>query len=116
MNLEIAEKPWSERGVTLVLKGEIDVYTAAQVRQKVHEVVDAGRTFIVANLQEVTYLDSTGLGVLIGALRRTREREGNLVVVCSNPRLVRIFEITGLAKIFRIYEDEPIALAAVVNP
>lgn len=106
MNLQMVERTWGSEGVTLVLSGEIDLYTATQVRQRIHELVSGGRKHIIADLQGVTYLDSTGLGVLIGALRRTRETDGNMAIACSQPRLLRIFEITGLAKVFRIYPDE----------
>ncbi|MDQ2730547.1 MAG: STAS domain-containing protein [Armatimonadota bacterium] len=115
MNLQISDREWGERGVTLVLKGEIDIYSAAQIRQKVLDVVECGRVLIVANLQEVNYLDSTGLAVLIGALRRAREHDGDLVIVSSHPRLNKIFGITGLGKIFRIVAEEEIAVRAMTG-
>lgn len=115
MNLQISDREWGERGITLVLKGEIDIYTAAQIRQRVLDSVSAGRVLIVANLQEVSYLDSTGLGVLIGALRRTRENDGDMIIVSSHPRLNKIFAITGLGKIFRIVEQEEIAMRAITG-
>ncbi len=61
---------------------------------------------IIVNLTAVDYLDSTALGVLIGGLKRLRERDGILDLICPNPRIKRIFEITGLDKIFDIYATE----------
>ncbi|MCA1595176.1 MAG: STAS domain-containing protein [Chloroflexi bacterium] len=113
MNLDITDKPWGERGATITVKGEVDIYTAAQVRQTILGAVDGGRVQLVANLHEVTYLDSTGLGVFIGALKRARERSGDMVIVCAHPRLVKIFEITGLTKIFRVFPDESSAIEAL---
>ena len=115
MNLDITDKQWGDRGVTIAVKGEVDIYTAAQVRQRILGAVDGGRVQIVANLHDVTYLDSTGLGVFIGALKRARENEGDMVIVCAHPRLVKIFEITGLTKIFRVFPDEASAIEAITS-
>jgi anti-sigma B factor antagonist len=97
--------------VTLALRGEIDVYTAPDVRQKVLDVVASGRCLIVVNLQDVTYLDSTGLGVLIGALRRARELGGDIAFVSSNARVNRILDITGLSRVFHMCSSEQSAVA-----
>lgn len=88
------------------LRGEIDVYTSPKLKEKVVEELEKKVENLVINLQEVSYIDSTGLGILIGALKRMKEREGNLYLIFSSPRLKRIFEITGLNKIFLIYESE----------
>ncbi|PIU68990.1 MAG: anti-sigma B factor antagonist [Armatimonadetes bacterium CG07_land_8_20_14_0_80_40_9] len=88
------------------LEGEIDVYTSPKLKEKILELIDGGEVSFVVNLERVTYIDSTGLGVLIGALKRTREKRGSLYLIYSNPRLKRIFEITGLDKNFSIYNNE----------
>lgn len=93
------------------IEGEVDVYTAPQLKQDIVEIAERGVKHLIINLSKVEYLDSTGLGVLIGGLKRLREGEGNLVLVGPGMRILRIFEITGLDKIFDIYETEDEAAA-----
>ena len=91
-------------GRTLVaVGGEIDVYTAPKLRERLVAVIDSGSYHLVVDLEGVEFLDSTGLGVLVGALKRVREHQGSLRLVCTRERLLKIFRITGLAKVFAIY-------------
>jgi anti-sigma B factor antagonist len=93
-------------GVPVIkLEGEVDVYTAPQLKQQMITLLEAGTKQIVVDLTNVEYFDSTALGVLIGGLKRMRERDGNLSLVCPNARIRRVFEITGLDKIFDIYNS-----------
>jgi anti-sigma B factor antagonist len=95
-----------ESGVPVIkLEGEVDVYTAPQLKQQMIAMLEAGTRQIVIDLTRVEYFDSTALGVLIGGLKRMRERDGNLSLICPNPRIRRVFEITGLDKIFDIYNS-----------
>ncbi len=91
--------------------GEIDVYTAPRLRDQITELVGAGVYQIVVDLQAVEFLDSTGLGVLVGGLKKVRANDGSLELVCSQERLLKIFRITGLAKVFTIHDDAESALA-----
>ncbi len=95
------------------LEGEVDVYTAPQLKQQIITLLDSGIKHVIVNLSAVDYLDSTALGVLIGGLKRLRERNGTLDLICPNQRIKRIFEITGLDKIFDIFPNEEEALAKV---
>lgn len=96
-----------ERDVPVIdLEGEVDVYTAPQLKQQMINLLESGAKEMVVDLTKVDYLDSTALGVLIGGLKRMRERDGNMVLVCPSPRIRRVFEITGLDKIFDIYNTE----------
>lgn len=93
-----------ESGVPVItLEGEVDVYTAPQLKQQMIALLEAGTKQMLIDLTQVEYFDSTALGVLIGGLKRMRERDGNLSLVCPSPRIRRVFEITGLDKIFDIY-------------
>jgi len=92
------------------LEGEVDVYTAPQLKQQMIGLLEGGATELVVDLTKVEYLDSTALGVLIGGLKRLRERDGNMVLVCPSPRIRRVFEITGLDKIFDIFNTQPEAM------
>ncbi|MHB1457082.1 MAG: STAS domain-containing protein [Armatimonadota bacterium] len=112
MNLKIDVKPISDQISIIVLEGEVDVYTAPQLKQQIIKILDEGKKKIIVNLEAVEYLDSTALGVLIGGLKRLREREGSLDLICTNNRMKRIFEITGLDRIFNILASEAEALSS----
>jgi anti-sigma B factor antagonist len=100
-------------GKTIVsVGGEIDVYTAPKLRDKISELVASGAYDIVIDMQQVEFLDSTGLGVLVGGLKKVRAHDGSLRLVCNQDRLLKIFRITGLAKVFVIHETADEALAA----
>jgi anti-sigma B factor antagonist len=94
--------------------GEIDVYTAPKLRERLVAVIDSGGHDLIVDLEGVDFLDSTGLGVLVGALKRVREHQGSLRLVCTGERLLKIFRITGLAKVFTIYPSVEDASAADV--
>ena len=101
-------------GTTVVtVGGEIDVYTAPKLRDKITELVGAGAYRIVIDLEAVEFLDSTGLGVLVGGLKKVRAHDGSLRLVCTQDRLLKIFRITGLAKVFDIHSSPDEAVAAV---
>src|SRR5699024_6056791 len=85
--------------------GEIDVYTAPSLREAVVEAVDKGHVQLIIDVENVDFLDSTGLGVLVGALKRVRSEDGSLDIVCTHARLLKIFEITGLDKVFGLYSS-----------
>jgi anti-sigma B factor antagonist len=89
----------------VAVKGEVDVYTAPRLREKLVELVSQGHLKIVVNLEDVEFLDSTGLGVLVGALKRLRSHDGELSLVCTQQRILKVFEITGLTKVFAIYDS-----------
>jgi anti-sigma B factor antagonist len=100
-------------GKTIVaVGGEIDVYTAPKLRDKITELVADGVYDIVIDMEEVEFLDSTGLGVLVGGLKKVRAHDGTLQLVCNQDRLLKIFRITGLAKVFLIHESADAALAS----
>jgi anti-sigma B factor antagonist len=89
----------------LAVKGEVDVYSAPRLREKLVELVSQGHRQIVVDLESVDFLDSTGLGVLVGGLKRLRSHEGDLTLVCTQARILKVFEITGLTTVFRIADS-----------
>lgn len=100
-------------GTTIVtVGGEIDVYTAPKLRDKITELVGGGAYRLVVDLEAVEFLDSTGLGVLVGGLKKVRAHDGSLRLVCTQDRLLKIFRITGLAKVFDIHASADEALSA----
>mgnify|MGYP000276419856 CR=1 FL=1 len=89
----------------LVLIGEVDVYTAPKLKQQLVELIESGCINVVVDLGGVAFIDSSGLGVLVSALRRARERDGAVRIVCTRDNVLKIFRITGLDKVFPIFSN-----------
>jgi anti-sigma B factor antagonist len=90
-------------GVHLVaVKGEIDLFTAPEFKQRMARPIDDGVTRLIVDLTATTFIDSSSLGVLIGAHRRLKQRKGSLVVVCDTDAIVKTFKITGLDGVFTL--------------
>jgi anti-sigma B factor antagonist len=96
----------------LSLRGEIDVYTAPRLRQAIIDLVEGGATRIVVDMEKVDFLDSTGLGVLVGGLKRVRVKDGSLSIVTTQDKILKIFDITGLNRVFAIHPSVDAAVAA----
>jgi anti-sigma B factor antagonist len=92
------------------VKGEVDLYTSPRLREKIVELVEDGQIRIVVNLGEVGFLDSSGLGALVGALKRVNERGGRLVLACPDGSPLKVLTITGLDKVFAIHDSVDDAL------
>ena len=107
----------SDHGALTVVHvgGEIDVYTAPLLREALDRQVAAGRTDLIVDLEDVTFMDSTGLGVLVGRLKLVRGQNGTLRIVSSQDRILKVFKITGLDKVFHIYESVDSAQAAAAQ-
>ena len=95
----------------LSVKGEVDVYTAPRLRERLVELATDGHLQVVVDLDQVDFLDSTGLGVLVGGLKRLRSNDGDLQIVCSQSRILKVFSITGLTKVFAIHDSIDDAIA-----
>ena len=104
MDLTLETREQGGRTVVLI-GGEIDVYTAPVLRDAISDLVAAGSHDLVVDMTRVEFLDSTGLGVLVGGLKKVRAHDGSLELVCHQERLLKIFRITGLAKVFVIHSD-----------
>jgi len=92
-----------ERGRTVIApRGDLDLATNQQFVQAVTDALVAGHVDLVVDLSETTFMDSTSLGTLISARRRSHSLGGSFVIFCSDPRLLRLFEVTSLDKVFAI--------------
>ena len=92
-----------QHGIPVVaVSGEVDVATAPTLRDRLQAQVAEGHSTLVVDLIGVTFLDSTALGVLVGALKRCRDAVGDLRLVAREPRVLKVFEITGLNEVFTI--------------
>jgi anti-sigma B factor antagonist len=90
---------------SVTLEGEIDVYTAPRLKEVLVDAVESGCPNVIVDLEKVGFIDSSGLGVLVSALRRARERDGVVRIVCTRDNVLKIFRITGLDKVFPIFAD-----------
>src|ERR1700739_3942381 len=111
VDLSLSTRTIGDRTVVEV-GGEIDVYTAPKLREQLVELVNDGSYHLVVDMEGVDFLDSTGLGVLVGGLKRVRAHEGSLSLVCTQARILKVFEITGLTKVFDIYPSIDAATAS----
>ena len=103
-----------ERGHYTVVDvvGEIDVYTASVLRERLAELIDAEHTDLIVDLTRVGFLDSTGLGVLVGALKKVRGFGGRLLLVINQEKVMKVFRITALTQVFVIHATLEGALSA----
>lgn len=91
---------------TVTLEGEVDVYTAPRLKEELVGLIRGGCTHVIVDLERVGFIDSSGLGVLVSALRRAREKDGAVRIICTRESVLKIFRITGLDKVFPIFSTE----------
>jgi anti-sigma B factor antagonist len=96
----------------LQVVGEVDLLTAPDLRLRMQDLAAKGSVHVIADLSAVDFIDSTGLGVLIGGLRILREHDGSLTLVISTRRVLRVFELTGLTRVFPPQPSVPAAIIA----
>ena len=95
------------------VRGEIHVQTAPRFSQRLSQAIDSGNTAIVLDLSAVEFIDSTGLSVLLNGLRQVVQAHGRMALVCANPTVLRLFQITSLDATFDIFPQRPAAFAFV---
>ena len=111
VNLKLGH--YSKDGIKVIdVAGTIDIYTAPRLRELLIDLVSTDNYQLIVNLERVEFLDSTGLGVLVGGLKRVRAHDGSLDLVCTQERILKIFRITGLTKAFGIHQTVDQAIAA----
>ena len=86
----------------VAVTGEIDLFTAPEFKQRMGKPIEEGIDRLIVDLSATTFIDSSSLGVLIGAHRRLKQSDGSLVVVCDNDTIVKTFKITGLDGVFTL--------------
>ena len=96
--------------------GRIDLYSAPELKDRLLGVIDAGKSQVVVDLSQATFIDSTTLGVLVGAVKRLRAEDGAMALVCTQPSITKAFEITGLDQVFAIHATREDALSSVGVP
>ncbi len=113
MNFDIKTEQLDGNAYVIALAGEVDLYTAPEFKQQLLDVIGQGAKEVVVDFSDTTFIDSTTLGVLVGGVKRLRTNEGQLSLVCSDRNITKIFEITGLDRVFTIYGTRDEALAGI---
>ncbi len=116
MNFDIKTEQLSSEAYVISLSGEVDLYTAPEFKQQLLDVIGQGANQVVVDFTNTTFIDSTTLGVLVGGVKRLRTNDGRLSLVCSDRNITKIFEITGLDKVFEIYATRDEAISALGVP
>ncbi|MFC1517886.1 STAS domain-containing protein [Candidatus Margulisiibacteriota bacterium] len=102
-----------DKGIpVIILNGEIDVYTYPQLNEAMEKIIHDGNYNIVINLEDVRYIDSTGLGVLANSASKILTHKGQLNIVCTKPQVRKIFMVSGLMyKNLSLFDNEGTALS-----
>ena len=113
MNFDIKTEQLNGASYVISLAGEVDLYTAPEFKQQLLEVIGQGARNVVVDFSDTTFIDSTTLGVLVGGVKRLRTNDGQLSLVCSDRNITKIFEITGLDRVFTIYPTRDDAISSL---
>ncbi|AUS98154.1 anti-anti-sigma factor [Clostridium thermosuccinogenes] len=88
--------------INVAISGEVDIYTSQKLKDKLYSLVDESKSDIRIDFKDLTYIDSTGLGILVGALKKARQKEKNIIISNMRENINKLFLITGLDKLFMI--------------
>ena len=113
MNFHINDEEVDPETHVISLGGEVDLYTAPESKERMVQVIEDGKKHVVVDLSKATFIDSTTLGVLVGGVKRLRPSGGSLALVCTDQNIQKIFEITGLDRVFPIHSSREDALSDV---
>jgi anti-sigma B factor antagonist len=112
-HFELGEESADGGAHVICVQGEIHVTTAPRFAEHLTQAIENGKTAIVLDMTGVEFIDSTGLSVLLNGLRLVNQKRGRLALVCANPTVLRLFQITNLDSTFDIFADRPAAVAHV---
>lgn len=101
--------------LVIAVAGQADLHTAPELRSTIGQALDAGRYQLVVDLTETTFIDSMTLGVLLGALKRLKPQSGRMAIVCPDPHLRRVFEITSLDRVLDLSDSREGAVTRVLS-
>lgn len=109
MRLTVSSEVQHQVGI-VVASGEVDLATVSGLRQAISDHLAAGLTLLVLDISAVTFMDSTGLGVLVGAGKKAAGLGGSMRLVCDNPRILRLLKVTGLSRALTVVPSREEAL------
>ena len=107
----VIERQDAAGAAVLVARGDVDVESGPALREALLDAIGEGGGRVVVDLEGVDFIDSAGLGVLVGGLKRARSNEGDLVIVATGRSVTRVLELTGLTRVFEIHPSRAAALA-----
>lgn len=87
------------------IMGEVDIHSSQEVKEKLAEILNEKEKSMIINAEELDYIDSTGLGMLIGIVKRLKEKDLNLTLVKLQPNVLKLFQITGLDKVIELRNE-----------
>lgn len=113
MSLQL-ELEHGRKALIVRLKGELDHHTAETVKARMEQALEEGGvTHVILSLKDLTFMDSSGLGVILGRYKQVSAKGGKMVVCDVNPAVYRLFEMSGLFKIVSVRDDEREALSSL---
>ncbi len=112
---ELSDESLDERTHLIAVRGEVHVSTAPEFSERLNDAIATGKTGVVIDMTDVEFIDSTGLSVLLNGLRLVTQMHGRLALVCTNPTVLRLFQITNLDETFDIFDDRAKAIAHVTQ-
>lgn len=113
MNFQISDEEIDGQTHVIELGGEVDLYTAPEFKERMVQLIESGKKQVIVDLSKATFIDSTTLGVLVGGVKRLRPAGGSLALVCTDQNIRKIFEITGLDRVFPIHDTREQAVESV---
>jgi anti-sigma B factor antagonist len=111
-SIEISPRTLNDKIEAIEVDGEIDIHTAPRVDEAVNRAIDADCRRLILDLDRVSYIDSSGLVVLINTFKRMQVKNGKVVFVCSNPHILKVLELTGLSQVMTIFKTQDAATAS----
>ena len=116
VNFDVQTDKVGEGTYVISLSGEVDLYTAPEFKQQLLDVIAEDAKEVVVDFTNTTFIDSTTLGVLVGGVKRLRSQDGMLSLVSSDRNITKIFEITGLDRVFTIHATRDEAVEQLQTP
>ena len=115
VTFSIAEEDGPAGMQVLLIRGDIDLYTMPQLKERLNDALESGRTRLLVDLSDTSFIDSSGLGALIGAHGRARERGGRLALCCGGDAITRTLALTGLDQVLPMLPSREAAMAKLTG-
>ncbi len=100
--MRIQSKSLSDEAALFVLEGELDAFTGPPLRETLAQAADSGKKWLLLDMAAVQYIDSVGLGILVGATKRVTVKHGDVAVIAPRPNVLRVFEVSGTRELLNV--------------
>jgi anti-sigma B factor antagonist len=115
VEFDLVDEPVDDTTHVVAVRGDVDLYSAPELRRRLDELIAEGKTRLLVDLSETSFLDSTTLGVLVGAIKRLRIHGGRLAIACDDPSILRVFGITGLDQVIGVHATREAGVEALLD-